>query len=178
MNLHQLECFVSAATYHSFSLAARKLYLSQPNLSKAVEQLEDELGIILFTRSNKGVTLTKDGEGLLRQALSILDQVKTINEFYNQRKQIVNEFKVSSLPIFPVYNMLCSLQNQGIIIKFHETHRSQVINDIIDHRSEIGVIMISSLNPIRFKDIFLKIMLDLKLSRNLKHRFIIVSVIH
>lgn len=156
MNLHQLECFVSAASYHSFSLAARKLYLSQPNLSKSIEQLEKELGVILFHRTNKGVSLTIDGIDLLNQATSILNQVKSINDYYNNRKEHIFEFKISSLPIYPVIKSLCQIQNPHILTRYYEKHRSQVIQDVINNQSEIGIIMTSSIDPLRFRDIFLE----------------------
>ncbi len=156
MNLHQLECFVTAASCRSFSLAARQLYLSQPNLSKSIEQLENELGVSLFNRTNKGVSLTIDGMDLLNQAVSILNQVKSITDYYNQRKEQRFEFKISTQPIYPVFKSLCQLQESYILIKCRETHRSQVINDVSRSQSEIGVIMTSTLDPIRFKDIFLE----------------------
>lgn len=170
MNLHQLECFVRAASCRSFSLAAKQLYLSQPNLSKSIEQLENELGVSLFHRTNKGVSLTKDGIGLLNQAVSILNQVKSIEDYYNQRKVKTTEFKISTLPIYPVFQSLCELQHSQILVKCKETHRSQVIEDVANHQCEIGVIMTSTPDPIRFKDIFLENHLDFEVLKEAKAR--------
>lgn len=71
MDIRQLEYFVEVARYKSFSKAAESLYISQPSISKAIRELESELGVILFYRNTKFVELTDNGEAILGQAQQI-----------------------------------------------------------------------------------------------------------
>jgi DNA-binding transcriptional LysR family regulator len=64
LTLQQLAYFVAAATYRSFSAAADALHLAQPSLSEQVRRLEDELGVELFARTTRGLTLTEAGRTL------------------------------------------------------------------------------------------------------------------
>ena len=73
MDVKQLEAFVAVAKYKNFSKAARELFLTQPTVSAHIQNLEKELGTILFNRNNKCITLTKSGEILLENAISILN---------------------------------------------------------------------------------------------------------
>ncbi len=66
INLNSLKIFLTVATSNSFLEASNKLYISQPAISKAINKLEEELGITLFYRANKGITLTSNGEILLK----------------------------------------------------------------------------------------------------------------
>ncbi len=66
VNLNSLKIFLVVATSNSFLEASNKLYISQPAISKSINKLEEDLGISLFYRANKGVTLTSDGEILLK----------------------------------------------------------------------------------------------------------------
>jgi len=75
MNLMQLKYAVEVAQTHSISKAAENLYMNQPNLSRAIKELEESLGVVLFNRSPKGITLTREGEEFLVYAQRILIQM-------------------------------------------------------------------------------------------------------
>lgn len=155
MTISQLECFVEAASTHSFTLAAKKLYISQPNLSTSIESLEEELHILLFHRTNKGVILTEDGIELLAYAKDILNQMNTIENYYKTRKEL-HILNISCQPMSPIYNAIREfdnlLENQNCQICVHETNREDAMNDVIVNKSEIGIHVISSYDPIRFHD--------------------------
>jgi DNA-binding transcriptional LysR family regulator len=68
MDLRQINAFVAVAEERSFTKAARRLYISQPPLSRQVRQLEIELGVALFVRHHAGTTLTNEGQILLEKA--------------------------------------------------------------------------------------------------------------
>lgn len=72
MNLRQLQCFSLAAQLHSFSLASERLYISQPAVTQQIQALENEVGCQLFHRSNRGITLTAEGQQLLASVNQIL----------------------------------------------------------------------------------------------------------
>ena len=154
MNIHQLNCFIAAANTLSFSEAARKSYISQSNISKNIDNLENELGVKLFYRTNKGVILTEEGNLLLQRATSIINQIDDLTNYYYLRKESIRELKISSLPISPVKNAIKKHLSNKVIIDFKETNRMEVIQNVIQNQSEIGFIMTSSLDPLRFQDIF------------------------
>lgn len=89
MNIHQLNCFIAAANTLSFSEAARKSYISQSNISKNIDNLENELGVKLFYRTNKGVILTEEGNLLLQRATSIINQIDDLTNYYYLRKDSI-----------------------------------------------------------------------------------------
>lgn len=72
MNITQLKYFRAICTYHSVSSAAEYLHISQPSLSNAIKDLENEFGVALFRRHHRGMTLTQEGEALLRMSHQII----------------------------------------------------------------------------------------------------------
>ena len=86
MNLVHLKYAVEVAETGSINKASEKLYVSQPNLSRAIKELEASLGVTIFDRSAKGMVLTPDGEVFVRYARSILRQVDAIEEVFSKEK--------------------------------------------------------------------------------------------
>jgi len=84
MNLVHLKYAVEVAETGSINKASEKLYVSQPNLSRAIKELEASLGVTIFDRSAKGMVLTPDGEVFVRYARSILRQIDAIEEVVQQ----------------------------------------------------------------------------------------------
>ena len=78
MNLLHMKYAVEVADTHSLNKAAKRLYVGQPNLSRAIKELESSLGITIFERSSEGVLLTPDGEIFIRHAKSILKQIESV----------------------------------------------------------------------------------------------------
>mgnify|MGYP003179220101 FL=1 len=78
MNLKQLEYFSAVAEAKSISLAARNLHVAQPPISRQLALLEDELGVCLFLRTNKGVELTEAGRSLYQQSQNLFQDMRTI----------------------------------------------------------------------------------------------------
>ena len=78
IQFQQIIYFLKIAELRSINKAAAKLYVSQPSLSQSIKNLEDELNIRLFRRSNKGVVLTEDGKRFLQYAERIADQMELI----------------------------------------------------------------------------------------------------
>ena len=80
MTLKQLEYIVTAAKLGNITEAANKLFLSQPSLTHAILELEKEMGITIFNRKNKGITVTKEGEEFLGYARQVLEQANLLTE--------------------------------------------------------------------------------------------------
>ena len=82
MTLQQLSYFVTVAECGNITDAAEKLFISQPSLSAAIHNLEKEMGVIAFVRSNKGVLLTREGEELLSFSRMLLEQAEIMQEHF------------------------------------------------------------------------------------------------
>ena len=95
LNIQFLKYAVEVAEQKSISKAARNLFMGQPNLSRSIKELEDELGIIIFERTSKGINPTPDGEEFLQYAKRILSQIDEVEEIYKVGKKKKTQFSVS-----------------------------------------------------------------------------------
>ena len=95
MNLVHLKYAVEVAETGSINKASEKLYVSQPNLSRAIKDLEASLGVTIFDRSAKGMVLTPDGEVFVRYARSILRQVDAIETVFSNGSTEKKKFSIS-----------------------------------------------------------------------------------
>lgn len=118
MNIDQLEYFRSVAKTGSFSQAARELWVSQPALSMAIRQLEEELGYELFDRCNTGVNLTKKGQSALLNAIEALEAVGKMHQLNSQDMQISGVVKLYCFPAF--YNFLADSVLANITLHYPE----------------------------------------------------------
>ena len=84
MTLQQLTYLVTAAECGNMTEAAEKLFISQPSLSAAIKNLEEEMGVTIFVRSNKGIVPTRDGEELLSYARMLLEQAEGLEAVRNR----------------------------------------------------------------------------------------------
>ena len=85
MTLTQLKYILAIAQTSSISTAAKLMFVSQPNMSNAIRELEEELGSTLFTRASRGVVPTIDGDGFLGYARQVIEQTSLIEEKYQGR---------------------------------------------------------------------------------------------
>lgn len=90
MQIHQLRYVLAVAENKSFSAAAKKLFLAQPSLSQQIINLEKELGIALFVRHPKSVTLTDAGEQFLKSARRIVNEVDQLSDLMQKHSQLQN----------------------------------------------------------------------------------------
>ena len=95
MTLQQLTYLVTVADCGNITEAAEKLFISQPSLSAAIHNLEKEMGVTAFTRSNKGVTVTREGEELLSFARMLLEQADNMKEHFGNGERRTPKFSVS-----------------------------------------------------------------------------------
>lgn len=148
MNFQQLKYVIEVANYQSFSKAAKNLYISQSTLSMAIKDLEKKLGIILFNRTKRGVTLTYDGEDFIRYAHEILEQTEFLEKRYQRRNTPPMPLSISSqhLPfaVRAFINLLDTLDLNTYDIAIRECNTDAVIHDVASDRSELGVLAVSS----------------------------------
>lgn len=105
MRLEDFQYFRAVATERSLNQAASSLYISQPSLSNAMARLEEELGVQLFIRSSRGITLTSEGEEFLQYANQIMEQVALMERRYNGHPDPVYPYSPSSPNTMPLWSM-------------------------------------------------------------------------
>ena len=150
MTLNQLNYVIAIAEQGSINKAAQQLYISQPSLTSAVRELEKELGIVLFHRSGKGVTLTNDGAEFLLYARQLYGQYEEILDKYGKNGSLKKKFGVSAQHYSFAVKAFVDMAKQFDMLKYEfamrETRTAEVIRDVSTMKSEIGVLYLSDFN--------------------------------
>lgn len=150
MTLQQLKYVIKISKSGSMHTAADELFITQPNLSKAIKDLELEMGITIFNRTNKGVLLTDDGTKFLSYARQVVEQANLLEDIYKNKESIKRIFAISSQHYGFVVNafvkLVETLGKDTYEFSLRECKTYDVINDVKDGRSELGVIYFSRFN--------------------------------
>ena len=150
MEIKFLKYFIEIAKWQSMRKAAANLYVTQPNLTRAMQSLEDEIGAPLFIRSNRGVKLTTIGESLFYYAQSIVKQLDEIESLkYTSRQQMPHKLSISFGNLFLSDDILLyyyqQIQTNHANITILETSTEEVLNNISTLKSEIGFVTVNDL---------------------------------
>lgn len=158
MTLQQLRYIVAIAEAGTFSAAARELFITQPSLTKMVRELEKEMNIQIFERTNKGVHLSRDGEIFLGYARQVLEQADLLETRYKKKAGGKQEFTVSTQHYSFVVNAFVDLIKEygGDTYDFslQETQTYTIIDDVAHMRSEIGILYYNEFNRAVLHKIF------------------------
>ena len=150
MTLTQLKYVITIADTHSMNEAARTLFISQPSLSQAVRELEEEIGIILFNRSNRGVKITPEGEEFLGYARQVTEQCRLLEDRYIEKKNSKKRFSVSmqhyTFAVKAFVEMVKQFGMDEYEFAVHETKTYEVIENVKNFRSEIGILYLNDFN--------------------------------
>ncbi|MDE7320617.1 MAG: LysR family transcriptional regulator [Lachnospiraceae bacterium] len=150
MTLTQLHYLMVIAETNSLNKAAEQLYMSQPSLTSAMKELERELGITLFYRSGRGVTLTGDGAEFLLYAKQLYGQYENILEKYGRGGSYKKKFGVSTQHYSFAVKAFVDVAKQFDMSKYEfairETMTAAVISDVSTMKSEIGVLYLCDFN--------------------------------
>ncbi|MDO4321780.1 MAG: LysR family transcriptional regulator [Lachnospiraceae bacterium] len=158
MTLQQLRYIIAAADSPSLNEAAKKLYISQPSLSGAIHDLEAEIGMEIFRRSSKGVSLTPEGEEFLGYARAVTEQYQLIEERYIRQTSIRKRFSVSMQHYTFAVRAFIELVRQFGMDEYdfavYETKTSEVISDVKNFKSELGILYQSEFNHRALEKLF------------------------
>ena len=150
MTLQQLNYVITISECGSLNKAAEILYVAQPSLTGAVKELEKELGITIFNRSGRGVTLTNDGTEFLLYARQVYAQYKELLEKYGKAGNLKKKFGVStqhySFAVKAFVEMVKTFDTSKYEFAIRETKTKEVIDDVSTMRSEIGILYLSDFN--------------------------------
>lgn len=155
MEMKQLEYFVMTADQGSLNRAAEQLYTSQPNVSKVIAGLEKELGAPLFERSNKGISLTPQGELLYGHAMTILKHSNVIRSMIT--RQVSHKFSVSGYQSSLLTKLMAEAYNnrgdKDLKYEYREGTVEGITNDVSERISEIGIVYLAESQLHCFKHI-------------------------
>ena len=150
MTLQQLRYVSMIANKKTLSEAAKALFITQPSLTAAIKDLEEELGITIFHRTNKGVTLTTKGEEFLGYARQMLEQLELIEEKYKGKTSGKQQFCVSaqhySFVVEAFVDLLKDYEQDAYEFKIRETQTYEIIEDVAKLKSEIGILYLNPYN--------------------------------
>ncbi len=147
MKIQNMRYFICVAENRYISEAARRIYISQSTISSALQEIEKELGIILFERSRGGVVLTPDGEDCLQYCREIVEKTDALTDRYNGGNLSADYFAVTAchLPVamraFGKWMTQSDLPSYNLCIR--EDSITGVLEDVMSGRSSLGVISFS-----------------------------------
>lgn len=150
MTLQQLKYLVTVAECKNITEAAEKLFISQPSLSASLHDLEEEMGVTAFVRSNKGVAVTREGEELLSYARNLLEQADIMKDRFCSDNNRKPKFSVSCQHYSFAVNAFVDVVNEYDADEYsfilRETQTGEIIDDVAGGNSEIGVLYLSESN--------------------------------
>ena len=150
MTLQQLKYIVTVAETGTITEAANQLYISQPSLTNAIHELEKEMHITIFHRSNKGICLSKEGEDFLGYARQVLEQASILEDKYKKNNGGKKKFCVStqhySFAVNAFVDLIQEYGQEEYDFSLRETQTYEIIEDVAHMRSEIGILFLNEFN--------------------------------
>lgn len=150
MTLQQLKYVVTVAEQGSISGAAKELFISQPSLTNAIKELEKEMQITIFHRTNKGIIVSGEGDVFLAYARQVLEQADLLKEKFLNVKQQSPRFSVScqhySFAVNAFVDVIEAFDADQYDFTLRETQTYEIIEDVARLRSEIGILFLNDFN--------------------------------
>lgn len=150
MTLQQLKYILTIVGSGSISEAAKKLFISQPSLSSAVKELEQEIGIEIFVRTSKGIVLSGDGVEFLSYARQVVEQAELLEQKYMNKEPAKKLVSISTqhyaFAVQAFVSLLKDLNANEYECTLRETRTHEIIEDVRNMRSEIGVLYLNDFN--------------------------------
>ena len=150
MTIQQLNYVITISEKGSLNKAAEALFVTQPSLTSAVRELEKELGITLFNRGGKGVTLTNDGAEFIQYARQVVSQYDRLLDKYGKSGNLRKKFGISTqhytFAVKCFVEMVKRFDTDEYDFAIRETRTQEVIEDVTTGRSEVGILYLSDFN--------------------------------
>ena len=144
MNILHVKYAVEVAKAGSLSKASENLYVAQPNISRSIKELETDMGIVIFERTTKGMSLTAEGEEFMNYARGILSQIEQVEKMYRDGAAKKQKFSISvprACYISEAFVQFSkTLTQDAAEIFYKETNSQRTINNILNHDYKLGII--------------------------------------
>lgn len=152
MTLQQLKYVITVAETGTITEAANRLFISQPSLTNAVRELEKEMNIVIFNRTNKGISISKEGEDFLGYARQVLEQAAILEDKYKGDSGGKKQFCVStqhySFAVNAFVDLIKEYGQEEYDFSLRETQTYEIIEDVAKMRSEIGILFLNDFNEV------------------------------
>ena len=153
MTLQQLKYVITVAETGTITEAANQLFISQPSLTNAIHELEKEMNIVIFNRTNKGISLSKEGEGFLGYARQVLEQAAILEDKYKRNGGGKKQFCVStqhySFAVNAFVDLIKEYGQKEYDFSLRETQTFEIIEDVARLRSEIIAVPLADESDMR-----------------------------
>ncbi|GLB32314.1 LysR family transcriptional regulator [Lacrimispora amygdalina] len=150
MTLQQLRYAICIANQKSMNKAAAELFITQPSLSSTIRDLEEEIGLQLFLRSNRGIVITPEGEEFLGYARQMLEQYRQMEERFVKKEKFKKKFSVSmqhyTFAVQAFIHMAREFGMDDYEFAVHETRTYDVIEYVKNQKSELGILYLNEFN--------------------------------
>lgn len=150
MKLQQLRYVVIVAECGSITEASRRLFVSQPSITASIRDLENEMGVHIFERTNKGVIVSEEGETFLGYARQVLDQADLLEGKYKGTSEQVPHFSVScqhySFAVNAFVDVIREFDAARYDFTLREEQTHEIIEDVAHMKSELGILYLSEHN--------------------------------
>jgi DNA-binding transcriptional LysR family regulator len=177
MNILHLRYIVEVEKTKSISKAAENLYMNQPNLSRAIKDLEQSMGIKVFKRNSKGITVTPEGEEFLIHAKKILNQIDEVKSLYQDKDKVKQKISISVPRVSYISSSFTDFtrqlnQKEEMDIIYRETNSMRAISNILQGENQLGIIRYQS----SFDEYFQKYFKEKNLKTQLLTKFHYVAL--
>ncbi len=156
MNILHIKYAVEVAKLGSVSKATETLFTAQPNISRSIRELENDLGIEIFSRSAKGMVLTPEGEEFIGYAKGILKQIDQVETIYKENSPQKQRFSISvprACYISEAFAQFSkTLTDSPAEIFYKETNSGRTITNIIENDYKLGIIRYAQMHDHHFKE--------------------------
>lgn len=147
MTLQQLRYVLMVAAKGTISEAAKELFIAQPSLTSAIKELEQEMGITIFIRTNKGVHISREGEEFLGYARQVAEQADLLEEKYGGISRRRQDFCVStqhySFAVEAFVDLIKEVDSEEYDFRIRETQTYEILEDVAKLKSEVGVLYLN-----------------------------------
>jgi Transcriptional regulator len=150
MTLQQLKYFIETVNCGSINKAAERLFIAQPSLSNALRDLETEIGLELFTRTPRGISLTTDGAEFLGYARQVVEQAGLLEQRWLNRKPSRRLCSISTqhyaFAVNAFVNMVKKSDAEEYEYTLREARTFEIVEDVKNLRSELGILYMNNFN--------------------------------
>ena len=157
MTFQQLKYVITVAETGTITEAANQLYISQPSLTNAIHELEKEMNLVIFHRTNKGISISREGEEFLGYARQILEQTAILEDKYKRHGGGKKQFCVStqhySFAVNAFVDLIKEYGQEEYDFSFRETQTYEIIEDVARMKSEIGLLFLDDFNETAIRKI-------------------------
>lgn len=157
MNMLHVRYAVEVANTGSINAASKKLIAAQPNISRSIKELEESLGIVIFNRNAKGMTLTAEGENFIKECKRILSEIDQLDNTYKNglydEKRIFAVSAPKSGYISEAFAVFASKNTSISNFVYREAGAITTVKNVVSGDFKLGIIRYPAKHDVYYKDL-------------------------